>query len=72
MLSIPVGLARSGDDTNVRAENVPMSVGNADVPMMYHTDCVDDATENTCYTRAPCSKPRMPLTPLPPPPPPQW
>ena len=28
-----VGLARTDDDTNVRVENV----GNADVPIMYHT-----------------------------------
>ena len=35
---IPVGLARFFDDANVRAENVPTSVGNADVPIMYHTD----------------------------------
>ena len=28
LASIPVGLARFLDDTNVRAENVPTSVGN--------------------------------------------
>ena len=40
-----MGLARADDDTNVRdddanvrAENVSTTVGNADVPIMYHTD----------------------------------
>ena len=35
---IAVGLARFSNDTNVRAENVPTCVGNADLPIMYHTD----------------------------------
>ena len=38
LASIPVGLAMFLDDANVRAENVPTSVGNADVPVMYHAD----------------------------------
>ena len=40
-----MGLARTDDDTNVRdddtnvrAENASTTVGNADVPMMYHAD----------------------------------
>ena len=38
LASIPVGLARFFDDANVRAENAPTSVGDADVPVMYHAD----------------------------------